>query len=477
MTSTPDRPRLTARIARFNPSGDLIDDAILLVIARVGWTALSNIAIVLLIASLFTPELQGYYYTFSSLLALQVFVELGLNQVIVQFASHEWSHLGLDAHGRVTGSADALSRLTSLARHAWAWYGKASVTGTVLVSLLGIFFFSGSPDGVQWGAPWVAFCVLSGIRVWLQPLWSLLEGCNQVAKVNGFRLGQAVSTTLAISVAVVAGAGLWTPAVAVATELAWSAIFVSLWCRNFYSVFLSRPTGPQLDWKREVRPVHVRISLSWLSGYFISSLFTPASFKFGGAAAGGRMGMALSIVSAVSALASAWRSTKAPLYGMLIARGEFDELDRLHARVTGAALVASTSVAAAVWAVGLYLHDFGYSIADRILPPLPMGLFLLAIVVQQVPNAQATYLRAYKREPLVGVSMAQAALVALSVWFLGRPFGAVGMGIGYLGIVSLVVAPWVASIWYRCRSEWRSPAVAGSPSTVAVGSIPGGATE
>jgi hypothetical protein len=34
---------------------------------------------------------QGFYYTFGSVLALQVFVKLGLVTVIVQMASHEWN--------------------------------------------------------------------------------------------------------------------------------------------------------------------------------------------------------------------------------------------------------------------------------------------------------------------------------------------------------------------------------------------------
>src|SRR5687768_1302919 len=61
-----------------------------------------------LVATRLSPETQGYYFTFFSLLAVQVFVELGLGQVTVQFASHEWSRLGLEADGRVSGAPDAM---------------------------------------------------------------------------------------------------------------------------------------------------------------------------------------------------------------------------------------------------------------------------------------------------------------------------------------------------------------------------------
>ena len=48
-----------------------------------------------------TAELQGYYYTFTSLIALQVFLELGFSIVVTQFASHEWANLNLDKNGYI----------------------------------------------------------------------------------------------------------------------------------------------------------------------------------------------------------------------------------------------------------------------------------------------------------------------------------------------------------------------------------------
>ena len=49
-----------------------------------------------------TKEEQDYYYTFKSVMALQVFFELGMNTVITQFAAHEMAHLGWQGH-RLTG--------------------------------------------------------------------------------------------------------------------------------------------------------------------------------------------------------------------------------------------------------------------------------------------------------------------------------------------------------------------------------------
>lgn len=54
------------------------------------WQAGAGLLGLFLISIYFPPEVQGYYYTFASLVALQSFVELGLYLVIVNSASHEW---------------------------------------------------------------------------------------------------------------------------------------------------------------------------------------------------------------------------------------------------------------------------------------------------------------------------------------------------------------------------------------------------
>ena len=63
------------------------------------WAVGAGLVTAFLIVKHFSPAVQGYYYTFASLLALQVFVELGLGTVLVQFAAHEWSRLSLTSTG------------------------------------------------------------------------------------------------------------------------------------------------------------------------------------------------------------------------------------------------------------------------------------------------------------------------------------------------------------------------------------------
>ena len=91
-----------------------VDQAVIFVLLNRGWQILTMPATLFLIAKHFSPEVQGFYYTFVSVLALQSFLELGFVIVIINVSSHEWAHLRLDEAGNIVGRQEALSRLASL---------------------------------------------------------------------------------------------------------------------------------------------------------------------------------------------------------------------------------------------------------------------------------------------------------------------------------------------------------------------------
>ena len=118
-----------------------IDRAVFFAISGKIWTMAAGLITTLLIASFFPPELQGYYYTFFSVQAMQVFAELGLGTVITAYASHEWSKLGFDTQCKLTGDPDAKSRLISLGRFALRWYLVAGITVAIFLTIGGFIFF------------------------------------------------------------------------------------------------------------------------------------------------------------------------------------------------------------------------------------------------------------------------------------------------------------------------------------------------
>jgi hypothetical protein len=440
-----------------------INQAVFFALLLRGWQLAGGAVSVLLITYFFTREVQGYYYTFSSLLALQTFFELGMHLVIISAASHEWSQLNLNERGEIVGDTAALSRLISLGRSIALWYTIIAVAFVAIVGVVGVTFFALKPSAaVAWLAPWIVLVLLSGSLLWTLPLNALLEGCNQVNRVHRFRFIQTVCANLVVWTAIASGAGLWAAVAATAARLVCELFFLGWRYRRFFQVFRQVPTGPRVHWWSDIWPMQWRIAISGAFSYFQFFLYTPVMFYYHGAVVAGQMGMTWTLITALEAAALAWVQTRVPLFGILIAKRDYGELDRVFFRLTWISLSALALAGVAAWGLvcGLYwAHDtfswWGFRLAERVLPPLPTAIFFLAVILYQVPRCQDFYLRAHKREPLWLVNASSCILIGMLVWLLGARFGPTGAASGYAAAVALFVLPAKTIIWMRCRRQWH----------------------
>jgi hypothetical protein len=422
------------------------------------WSAIASPIIILFIALRFTPFLQGYYYTFWSLLALQVFVEMGLGTVTIQFASHEWSKLRLDQDGYVVGEKEALSRLISLAHMMVKWYICGGVIATIGLSVGGYFFFSRSAEAINiaWFFPWLILCALTGVNICLIPMWSILEGCNQVANIYTYRFFLGLLNSFAVCLAILLGAGLWAVSVSVLVTVTCSLLFFGIKYGNFFkSIIFTNIPGMRMKWRKEIFPMQWRMAGSFISGYFAFSLFVPVLFKFHGPVVAGQMGMTWSVIGFMGTIPSAWLIPKVPQFGMLIAQKDYKELDRVFYRITRIFVVVTLILAVSVWCLVYLLNILKLPIASRLISPVPTAIFLLAQVVIMFSTPLSVYLRAHKKEPLFFVSVITGFLIGLSTIMLGKPYSVMGIAVGYF-LATLIILPVVVITWFRCREQWHN---------------------
>ena len=440
-----------------------IDRAVFYVLLLRGWQFLAGPVTAIIIASYFSPDLQGYFYTFASLLALQSFLELGFHIVIMNVASHEWAKLQLSDDGRIVGNEDAISRLASLGRLIAKWYAVVSALFVVAVGAAGIVFFYGSPLPMSdWLWPWCALVALTGVSLWALPFHALLEGCNQVAEVNRFRLMQALTGTAVVWMCIPLGAQLWTCVAIAIVKLVWEVAL--LWGRygRFFQQFLNPPSGATIPWKTDLWPLQWRLAIQGFFNYFAFWIFTPAMFRYS-PAVGGQMGMSWTVLAAIQAAALAWVQTRVPKFGALIAEDKFDELDSLYRRLTFLSLGIVAAGGAAFWSFVYLLHAVRQPLAERVLPLDSLGIFTLAIILYHVPHCQAFYIRAHKREMLLFAGVFASIAIGSLVWLLGSNYGPLGAAYGYLAVVSLFVLPYQTFIWRRCQKERSAPQPVANP--------------
>lgn len=431
------------------------------VLAR-GWQVMAGPVSILLVARFFSLEEQGFYYTFGSVLALQVIFELGLAFVVMQFSSHEFASLSWGHAGKVEGTSDAVARFHAIIERSVIWYGAIALLLMALILPAGLYFFASqevSAAHVSWRLPWTVLVLAAAVYVPVIPVLAAIEGSGEVAQVNRLRLIQGVGANLLTWAVIAGGGGLFAaPMVFLA-----NAFFGYGWvARNYPALFVDvrshwrNKTRTSFAWMTEVWPMQWRIAVSWVSGYFIFQLFTPILFYYHGPAQAGKMGMSLVIANMINNFAQVWLQANTPVLAQAVARKDWRGLDAMFGRIflqsTAVSWVASLLALAGIWLFS------SYTLGQRFLSLTDMAYLLAAFALTHMIGALAHYLRVHKQEPFMMLSVVGAILVASTMWYFGKHYGSTGIVIS-LFLINLVYGlPSALWLWLRLRKMWHQPA-------------------
>ena len=154
--------------------------------ARV-FQAIAGIVSIFFIATFLTGEEQGFYYTFGSILAIQVFFELGFTGIMTQYVAHEVVHLKQTEDYQYEGETRYISRLSYLVRFCLKWYSVIAFLFFIVVNAVGIVYFNrfGTTEGiVNWKAPWLLLSFSTAIKLFQSPFTAILTGLGKVKEMN-----------------------------------------------------------------------------------------------------------------------------------------------------------------------------------------------------------------------------------------------------------------------------------------------------
>ncbi len=423
------------------------------------WGSTAGLVTVLLIARFLSPGEQGYYYTFGSLVALQIVFELGFSFVILQLASHERASLSISSDYEITGDPIAHARLASVIQKSVRWYSVAALLMAATLVPVGFHFFAAhqhAGPAVFWRLPWCFAVLMAALNFQIDPFLSFLEGCGYVPEVARLRFMQSVTGSVLAWCALATHHGLFAPAMMLFGMA--STAFVWLAGRNKLLLGLLRyQTGSnRIRWNEEVWPFQWRIAISWFCGYFIFWFFNPVLFAFRGPVAAGQMGMSLSLVNAIQSIAVSWVSTKSAPFGTLIARKEYGLLDHTFFRALRQAFTVSLVGALTAWLGCIYLNLQHLRFAHRLLDPFSLALLLIYMIFNVIIFSEAFYLRAHKQEVFLVTSVVGAVTVTACTLFFGRYYGARGIAasccVGNFG--GLV---WATYKFRKYRKLWHAP--------------------
>src|SRR5580704_258814 len=434
-----------------------VDRAIGFTVLARFWSSAAGLVTVALIARFLSPAEQGYYYTFGSLVALQIVFELGFSYVILQLASHERARLSISADYEITGEPVAHARLASVIQKSVRWYSVAAVLMAATLVPVGFHFFATHQHAgptVFWRLPWCFAALMAALNFQIDPFLSFLEGCGYVPEVARLRFIQSVSGSLLAWCALASHHGLLAPSMML-FGMASTALVWLVRKRKLLLGLLRYHAGEhRIQWAEEVWPFQWRIAVSWFCGYFIFWLFNPVLFAYRGPVEAGQMGMSLSLVNAILNVAISWISTKSAPFGTMIARKEYQQLDRTFFKALWQAFAVSLAGALTAWLGCVYLNFQHLRFALRLLDPFSLGLLLILMITNVVISSEAIYLRAHKQEVFFINSILEAVTVTIFTLSFGRYYGARGIAISCC-IGNLIGLVWATYKFQKYRRLWH----------------------
>lgn len=414
------------------------------------WTILAGAGIVIFVPLYLSPQSQGYYFAFLSIVALQVLFDLGLSQTLTQVTSHEFAHIDPVQH---SGDASGLrlGKLSYIKAAMARWYWRIGGAFVAIVAIGGVAYFCvfGSEDGTFWLGPWLALVVSTGLNLILSPRLAIVEGAGWTGAVARLRLIQSILGHSCLIVCLVMGGGLWSIVVVPAVASVCSYLWLRWTCNPYRSVpAYVDGSHDFVPWRSEILGLQWRVALAWLGGYFASQILVPVVFVLQGPVEAGRIGLGLQTFSAIQVLGMSWISARIPRFGHLISHANWPTLKAEFKKAAITAMIMSAAVSLAVAIIFEYARLTDLWLGSR--GPSAFAVIALAIASTfgTAIYAMGAYMRAHKEEPLVTSSLVIGA-ATLAGALLGGYINADAVVAAYAAVTIFVNLPWTVVIFLR----------------------------
>ena len=434
-----------------------IDGAILYTSSARIIQAGGSIITLLLIAKFLSKEEQGFYYTFTSVLAIQIFFELGLSGILTQFVAHEMAHIELE-NNIFKGEQKYISRLASIIHFSAKWYFIFALLLIIALILGGGIFFYKNTQGVeyiQWEVPWLMVSIFGGLNLLISPIMAILQGMHKVKEIAKLTFIQQIIVMIVSWISLILGAKLYLVAINLMMNF---FILLILYGLSGYLKLLCNllkyKVIEKINYWKEIFPYQWKIALSWASGYFIFQALNPIVFSFYGAVIAGKLGMTITILNGILALVISWTSTKIPLWSSYIAKREYDELDKsVIYTIKKSTLVAFLGISGAIILIG-GLQYFNLNLGNRFLPIELAFILLMTIPINNVINIWSASLRSFKKEPFLFVALMVGLFSITEVYITAKFFSLTILIVGYFLVFALVSLPLNLYVYNKKKKEY-----------------------
>lgn len=417
-----------------------IDKAIFYTIIGILWSSIAGVLSIFFIVNYLTLSEQGYWYTFLSLGALGTFAELGFTTIVTQFISHEYAHLK-ENKGELFGETKNLDRTISLIKFSFKFYLVITIVAFILLSIIGIVFLKSTTNNFLLLSSWVLYSFTGACFLLTSLFGAVLKGFNKVSTTQKIITITRFFSSIAIWTSLFSGLSLWALAIGGIVNIIFSLVLFFLSSPNLWRQILYTPVQGHYEWFKETIPLQWRYAISWASSYFIFQFIVPVTMLYAGSDMAGKLGLSLSIITAVQSIGSSWGMTKLPQLNIYVAKENRKELDSLFKTIQWQSLLAFAIGSLGVVIIFIFIFPILHW-ENRILNISENVILLLAEGANLILFNWAFYLRSHKQEPYVRISFLNAILTAFGIFFAYYFFSSTMLALcAFLGTQIIIMIP------------------------------------
>lgn len=413
------------------------------------WRLFSGPALLILIPLYLSAEAQGYWYTFISLAALAVFADMGFSSILLQFSAHEFAHLKFESDKTLSGSQKHLERLATLLRFAIKWSGGMGLIAFPIILVVGFVMLDQKQTQIHWVLPWVIYGLASVFVFVNSMLLSFIEGCNSVGEVQKIRFLISVASVLSTVFLLLIGSELYALAISLCIGALSGTMLILYRYANMLKQLYKLGASVFHDWRSEILPLVGKYAISWMSGYFIFSIFTPIAFHYYGVVEAGKVGLSIAVCTAIFGIANIWMTIIIPKMNMLVSQADYATLDPVFKKHLILSIVTYILGTITLFVIITVFKEY-VPFDERLVSPFSLSIIALGWLLQIIISGYAVYMRAHKEEPLMIPSFVTGVYIAISTLLIAMylPFEYF-----FLGFLSSYVwgIPWVMVIFKRYK--------------------------
>lgn len=360
----------------------------------------------LLIVHYLSPEEQGYWYTFSSILGLAAFAEMGAGQILLRFVAKEQPQLDHSEEARI--------RLSNL----FFFGGKLSAilsTGVSLIALLvGFWWLPQTGEvGVDWKTAWLLAAVISGPTLFVGFANSFFEGMQLVTAANVRRVLSAWIALASMALAFVSGLGLVAYALSRLVSNAYSILHLYLANKGRIKMLYALRAKPKIfNGREEFLPLQYKYALTWATGIFVNGLYAPLIFKFDGVIAAGEYGLSFGFLGIISGISGSLLVARRARMAALAGNGDYEGVIGNFRKILLIGVVTFTSASLVLVALVQLNPSFINTYTSRMLSPSQMGLLALSQLLWLLVTIFTTTVRSFNIEPFIKLAWIHALFSA-----------------------------------------------------------------